>query len=275
MKRKTIRKSIIILIVILIALFSFEKINYASVPQGDYLSPTGPTEEQMKNYSAEDIYNYIENHGGFDKGTGGLGGSTTSSGAQRAEKPSQEAEENLKTLSGEVLESWENTMKEAFDQDRTNMTYSYIILSISEARTGHDYNTDSTFTNDQPETNTSTSGDHPIYKQPQRNDNANNASASLDDMMNDADNFVRAGGNVQYNEGALQNFSSNIYNILLTVGVAVAVIVGGILGIKLMLSSVEEKAETKKLLVAYAVGCVIVFGGFGIWKLVITILEGL
>lgn len=121
----------------------------------------------------------------------------------------------------------------------------------------------------------SSSSGHPIYQQPRREDNPNNSSASLDDMMNDADDFVNSGGTLQYDQGALQDFSTNFYNIMLTVGIAIAVIVGGVLGIKLMLASVEEKAQVKKMLVAYAVGCVIVFGGFGIWKLVVTILEGI
>ena len=119
--------------------------------------------------------------------------------------------------------------------------------------------------------------DHPIYQQPRRNTNAQNgSSASLDDMMNDADDFVNSsGGTIQYKESALQEFSNNFYNIMLSVGVAVAVIMGGILGIKYMASSVEERATTKKTLIAYAVGCVVVFGGFAIWKLVVTILQGM
>ena len=48
---------------------------------------------------------------------------------------------------------------------------------------------------------------------------------------------------------------------------------GAILGIKLMISGIDEKAEVKKLLIPYVVGCIIIFGGFGIWKLVVTILQ--
>ena len=66
-----------------------------------------------------------------------------------------------------------------------------------------------------------------------------------------------------------------MYNILLAVGVAVAVIVGAIIGIKLMVAPIEEKAEAKKLLVPYVAGCVVVFAGFGIWQLVVTILQGI
>ena len=93
-------------------------------------------------------------------------------------------------------------------------------------------------------------------------------------MINDADSFINT-GTTQYNQESMQNFSKTIYNILFTVGIFVAVIMGGIIGIKLMVSSASEKAETKKLLVPYIVGCVVVFGGFGIWKLAVTLLQGI
>ena len=58
-----------------------------------------------------------------------------------------------------------------------------------------------------------------------------------------------------------------MYNILLAVGVAVAVIVGGIIGLRFMtVTSAEEKAEITKLLIPYLIGCIVVFGGFAIWR---------
>lgn len=114
----------------------------------------------------------------------------------------------------------------------------------------------------------------PIYQLPIKNPVDNSQEESLDDMMNDADSFINQGA-IKYNETSLQNFSKTMYNILLAVGVAFAVIIGGIMGIKLMTSSVEEKAQVKELIVPYIVGCVIIFGGFAIWKLVVTILEGM
>ena len=51
----------------------------------------------------------------------------------------------------------------------------------------------------------------------------------------------------------------------------VAVLIGAILGIKFMIGSVEEKAEIKAALVPFIIGCVVVFGAFGIWKIVVTI----
>lgn len=117
---------------------------------------------------------------------------------------------------------------------------------------------------------------NPIYQQPgQKNDGKNLSSEkSLEDMVNDADTFINS-GTAQYDQTSMQNFSKTIYNIMFTIGVFVAVIMGGAIGIKLMISSASEKAEAKKLLVPYVVGCVVVFGGFGIWKLVVTILQGI
>ena len=51
----------------------------------------------------------------------------------------------------------------------------------------------------------------------------------------------------------------NIYNILLTLGIAVAVISGIIIGIKYMLGSVEERADYKKTMIPYLIGAFMVF----------------
>lgn len=71
----------------------------------------------------------------------------------------------------------------------------------------------------------------------------------------------------------LKNMSDTLYNILLVIGIIIAFIVGGILGIKFLTSSVEGKAEIKAMLVPYIIGCVVVFGSFTIWKIVVEILQ--
>lgn len=71
-----------------------------------------------------------------------------------------------------------------------------------------------------------------------------------------------------------QELTNDLYNILFFVGLVLAMIIGIILGIQFMTGSVEQKAKVKDALVPYIVGCVIVFGAFGIWKLVVTILRG-
>lgn len=118
-----------------------------------------------------------------------------------------------------------------------------------------------------------------IYTDPKKDPNTDpeNASSSIDDMINDAKSFISQ-GKIKYandDDNNLQNVSNTVYNILLVVGTSLAVIMGAVLGIKLMVSGVEQKAEVKKLLVPYVVGCIVIFGGFGIWKLAITILQGI
>ena len=112
-----------------------------------------------------------------------------------------------------------------------------------------------------------------IYTSQPHNTGTGNSGESIDDVIKDADKFVGL-GETQYKDN-LDEFSNTIYNILLAIGVSVAVIVGAFIGVKLMASNIETKVEAKELLIPYVVGCVVVFGGFGIWKLVVTILQGM
>ena len=99
------------------------------------------------------------------------------------------------------------------------------------------------------------------------------SDTSLSDVISGGDSFINAGkgGSAQIDKGSLQNASSSIYNILLICGMIVAVLIGAILGIKFMIGSVEEKAEIKAALVPFVIGCIVVFGAFGIWKIVVTV----
>lgn len=68
---------------------------------------------------------------------------------------------------------------------------------------------------------------------------------------------------------------NSIYSIIFPLGVVTTVIVGGVLGIKFMMASVEDKAKIKESLIPYVVGCVVIYGAFGIWKLAIEIFSGI
>ena len=65
----------------------------------------------------------------------------------------------------------------------------------------------------------------------------------------------------------------SIYDILITVAIAIAFLVGALLGIQYISGTVEDKAKIKKTLFASLIGCVVVFGAFGIWKLALNILQ--
>lgn len=105
--------------------------------------------------------------------------------------------------------------------------------------------------------------------------NGDTNATDLDTIIDSADSFINSGDDNKVSEKSMENLSDSIYSILLIVGVIVAVIVGAILGIKFMTGSVEQQADVKKLLVPYIVGCVVVFGAFGIWKIAVTIIASI
>lgn len=103
-----------------------------------------------------------------------------------------------------------------------------------------------------------------------------NAATSVDDTMNAAESFIRSGEqSTNINETELQDTADFLYNLLLGIGIIVAVIVGMVIGIKFMTGGIEEKAEYKQLLLPYLVSCAVVFGAFGIWKIAVNVLSEL
>lgn len=99
----------------------------------------------------------------------------------------------------------------------------------------------------------------------------------LTDIINSGQNFIDEGkaGESAINSYQLKQSSNLIYNILLGIGVILSVLVGAILGIKIMWGSVEEQTKAKEALIPYVVGCFVIFGAFGIWKLAVTIFAQL
>lgn len=100
---------------------------------------------------------------------------------------------------------------------------------------------------------------------------------TIDEVIEGGKNFIEAGKNQQSKiDGTnLQTASDTLYNMLLAIGIVIAVIVGIYLGIKFMISSAEDKAKVKESLIPYIAGCVVIFGAFIIWKLVILLLNGI
>ncbi len=102
-----------------------------------------------------------------------------------------------------------------------------------------------------------------------------NASSShtLDEILDEGDNFLSKGDGDKIDASNLKDASNTLYNILLIIGISLAVAIGMYLGIKFMLSSVEDRAKVKESLVPYIAGCIVIFGAFVIWKLAITLLS--
>lgn len=103
-----------------------------------------------------------------------------------------------------------------------------------------------------------------------------NAAGGIDDVIVSGKNFINsASSDITVTSDSLKNASNNIYNILFYVGTILSVLVGAILGIKIMIASTENKAKVKEALVPYIVGCIVIFGSFTIWKIAVTILNSI
>ena len=96
------------------------------------------------------------------------------------------------------------------------------------------------------------------------------------DIITGADDFIQSGikdKNPTIDDTDLKNMSDLLYNSLLIIAIVVAVIVGLVIGIQFMTGSVAQKAKIKETLIPYVAGCIVIFGAFGIWKLVVGILS--
>lgn len=98
---------------------------------------------------------------------------------------------------------------------------------------------------------------------------------NVGDIVTGGDEFISIGENISspIGTGNLKKLSDTIYNILLTIGIIIAFIIAGIIGIKYMIGGIEGQAEVKNALVPYVIGCAVVFGAFTIWKIVLLILQ--
>lgn len=110
------------------------------------------------------------------------------------------------------------------------------------------------------------------------------AKTNIGDILSTGENFVEKGktenekngkANEVMNTTNMKSISNDIYNVLLSIGVVLSVIIGGVLGIQLMWGSVEQQVKAKEMLIPYALGCVVVFGAFGTWKLAVTVFSQL
>lgn len=99
-------------------------------------------------------------------------------------------------------------------------------------------------------------------------------ATTISNIIQGADGFITNGSSSDMIAGdKIKNLSDIIYNVLLILGTVIAVIVGSVLGIQFITGSVEQKAKVKDSLIPFVIGCGVIFGAFGIWKLVITILR--
>ena len=101
------------------------------------------------------------------------------------------------------------------------------------------------------------------------------ASYSISNIFSDAQDFADSGNAVgtMIDTSALKNTSSFLYKLFYAIGMIVAVAIGIVLGIQFMVASAEDKAKVKEALVAYVIGCIVLFGAYRIWNRVTKIVK--
>lgn len=98
---------------------------------------------------------------------------------------------------------------------------------------------------------------------------------ALEGIVDTAEQWELTGinkANTTLNTETLNEGSAKLYNIFVTIGIVVALIVGAFLGIKYMSAGVSEKVQVKESLFPYIVSCIVVFGSLGIWKICVAVL---
>lgn len=98
-------------------------------------------------------------------------------------------------------------------------------------------------------------------------------TTTVDDIIDDADAFIDKGSDSTIDTDVLQDTTNFLYNLLLGIGMIVAVLVGIGLGIHYMVSSVDQKAEVKKTLFWYVIACAVLFVAFTIWRIVMLVFS--
>lgn len=101
---------------------------------------------------------------------------------------------------------------------------------------------------------------------------------ALGDWLNEAEEFIEY-GNSEASRGytldtdLITNGSAIIFNAFLAIGTVVAIIVGAIMGIQFMTAGIDEKVKVKQALYPYLISCIVLFGSYGIWRLVVIIMN--
>lgn len=104
----------------------------------------------------------------------------------------------------------------------------------------------------------------------------NTYAGDLGDVISGGKGFVDSSkGDIEIDSSKLSQTSKSVYNILLMISFIVVAVVGIILGMKFMMAGLDEKAKAKESLVIFFIGCIVVYGAFGIWKVLVTALSSL
>ena len=103
------------------------------------------------------------------------------------------------------------------------------------------------------------------------------SNAAVSDIWGTAKNWIALGKDRQGEVVDSPKWTSfnDLAGIIWGSGVFIIAIVGTVIGIKYMFSSVEGKAAIKESIWPFAIGAVIILGALTIWKFAVDILAGI
>ena len=98
---------------------------------------------------------------------------------------------------------------------------------------------------------------------------------TLDGIISGADSFISARDKDAdtISTDDMKDISDGIYNVLLTIGIIIAILIASILGIQFMIATAEDKAKIKESIIPFIVGCIVVFGAFAIWRAIVIVFK--
>lgn len=94
----------------------------------------------------------------------------------------------------------------------------------------------------------------------------------FENSIDSAQSFTSNGKSDIINYQNLYNVVSFLYNVAMTIGIIVAIIIGITLGIRIIFGGIDERADSKHLLVPYLVTVVIMAFAFTIWKILMQLI---
>ena len=101
------------------------------------------------------------------------------------------------------------------------------------------------------------------------------AAFDMGTIMSGANSFLDNAENRElFNADNEKSAIDQIYFTMLTIGIVLAIFVGSVLGIQFVTSGAAGQAKVKEKLIPFALGTLVVFGAFGIWRLAYNILNG-
>lgn len=71
----------------------------------------------------------------------------------------------------------------------------------------------------------------------------------------------------------INDLTGKVLGVVQVVGVATGIVMLIVIGIKYMLTSVEEKAAIKQRLIPYVIGAVLLFGGTGLLTIIVNLVR--